>query len=228
MGATTALFGAAALTVLLYVVPGADIVGRPLVWFSTLMHELGHGLTALVMGGRFERLVMYADASGAATHAGAYSAFDRAVIAAGGLLGPPLAALALFLAARRDKSAHVALGVLALFLGIACVLWVRNVFGFAFVGVLAGLLALMAWKAPARAAQVTTAFLAIQLTLSTFSRSDYLFKDTAETGVGTFPSDTAQIAQALLLPYWFWGGLIAAISLAVLALGLWAFAKALR
>jgi hypothetical protein len=32
------------------------------------------------------------------------------------------------------------------------------------------------------------------------------------------PSDSAVIAQALWLPYWFWGGVVAVFSLAVTAL----------
>ena len=35
------------------------------------------------------------------------------------------------------------------------------------------------------------------------------------------PSDSAIIAQALWLPFWFWGALVAALSLALLVLGLW-------
>jgi hypothetical protein len=35
------------------------------------------------------------------------------------------------------------------------------------------------------------------------------------------PSDVAQIAEALWLPYWFWGGLLAVVSVAVLVGGLW-------
>ena len=33
-------------------------------------------------------------------------------------------------------------------------------------------------------------------------------------------SDSAVIAQALLLPYWFWGGLVALISMLLLLLGI--------
>jgi hypothetical protein len=36
----------------------------------------------------------------------------------------------------------------------------------------------------------------------------------------TQPSDSAVIAQALWLPYWFWGGVIAFFSLAMAALGI--------
>jgi membrane-associated phospholipid phosphatase len=66
-------------------------------------------------------------------------------------------------------------------------------------------------------------FLAVQLALSVFSRGDYLFTDVARTGEGTFPSDVANMSSALFLPYWFWGALCGAFSVAVLALGLRAY-----
>ena len=34
------------------------------------------------------------------------------------------------------------------------------------------------------------------------------------------PSDTARIAEALVLPYWFWGACCALLSLAILAAAL--------
>jgi hypothetical protein len=47
---------------------------------------------------------------------------------------------------------------------------------------------------------------------------DYLFSYSAgPLGI----SDTAQIQQALMLPYWFWGGLIALSSLLILVMSLW-------
>ena len=64
------------------------------------------------------------------------------------------------------------------------------------------------------------------MSLSVFSRGDYLFKPAAKTTAGLMPSDTAQIAAALFLPYWFWGALIGALSLAILGCGLWLIAQA--
>ncbi len=74
-------------------------------------------------------------------------------------------------------------------------------------------------------AQPLVAFLAVQLSLSAFSRADYLFTATAQTGAGTFPSDVAQMANSLLLPYWFWGATCGTFSILVLLAGLWLFLR---
>jgi len=228
MGATRALLISIAATLSLYYVPYVRALGRPLVLLSTLVHELGHGFTAMLLGGSFHRLMIWSDASGVAEHSGISSAFGRAFVAAGGPLGPPLVALALFWAARQDRSAHVALGVFGGLMLLVAVIWTRNVFGFGFVLALGLVLAAIAWRGSAQVAQVACAFLAVQLSLAAFARSDYLFTSVARTGAGNMPSDTAQIAQALWLPYWFWGALIAATSLLVLGAGLWLFAKSMR
>ena len=56
----------------------------------------------------------------------------------------------------------------------------------------------------------------------TSGSGDYLF--TESTGVG--PSDVDQMADALLLPYWFWGIVCGAISVAVLMMGMRSFLRA--
>lgn len=226
-----ALLVAAGLSLALYLVPlwipALAWLGWPLLLLSTLFHELGHGLAALLVGGGFEMLRIYPDGSGVATTLSDGSRTMLAAIAAGGPLAPPLVALLLFLAARRAASARIALWLLSGLLVLALLLWVRGLFGIGFVLALA-IAAVLATRMSARAAQVATCFLAIELSLAAFSRADYLFTSEARTGMGTMPSDTAQIANVLWLPYWFWGGAIALVSLLVLAIGLLAFARALR
>jgi hypothetical protein len=39
------------------------------------------------------------------------------------------------------------------------------------------------------------------------------------------PGDASQIAEALLLPYWVWGGLL---SLLVLAIGVWLYLRPMQ
>src|SRR5438045_690860 len=90
--AVFALLAAAALTLLLYVVPVLHALAWPVILISTLVHELGHGLAALVCGGRFDTLNMWSDASGAASFSGAFSAPAQAFIAASGPLAPPVTA----------------------------------------------------------------------------------------------------------------------------------------
>ena len=227
-GPLQALIGATALTLALYFVPHAYLLAWPLILISTVVHELGHGLTALLMGGRFVALYVWPDASGRALYVGDFGRIRHAVVAAGGLLGPSLLASALFAAGRHPLSAKRALGVAALVLLAVELIWVRNLFGALFVGVLVVIFGLLARRAAPLLAQISVVFLAVQLALSVFSRSDYLFMRTAVTAGGVGPSDTGQIAEALYLPYWFWGGLIALASLLLLWHGLRAFAAALR
>lgn len=230
--ALAALATATALSLLMVMLPlalpGLAWIAWPLQLLATLFHELGHGLAAVLCGGEFVRLEVYADGSGVASTLSSGSRLSRAVIASGGPLAPPLAALALFLAARQPQSARIALIVLAGTLLMALALWVRTPVGIALVvAVVAALAMLLRWGSPL-AIQAGACFLAIELSLAAFANADYLFTAHADTGAGRMPSDTAQIAEALFLPYWFWGGLIALVSLAVLAFGLSRFARSVR
>ena len=61
-----------------------------------MAHELGHGLTALLVGGDFESFKMYSDASGEALTM-TPSWWQAALVSVGGLLAPALAAAVSFL-----------------------------------------------------------------------------------------------------------------------------------
>ncbi len=217
------LFASVALTVVLYWVPYGNVVGYPLILFSTLIHELGHGTAAILVGGAFESLTIGTDGSGLARWSAHASRLDIAIIAAGGLLGPAVFAAFLFVFARHASGARRMLIVFGAILVVAEIFVIRGLFAFSFVAAVAGLLLLLGLKASARACHFAAVFLATQLSLSVFSRGDYLFTDVAHTTAGVFPSDTAQIAKALWLPYWVWGSLIGVLSVAVLLFGLWSF-----
>jgi hypothetical protein len=83
-------------------------------------------------------------------------------------------------------------------------------------------------KAARDVAQLIVLFIGVQLALSVFSRSDYLFTNIAHTAAGPAPSDVAHMADALFLPYWFWGLFCGAVSIAVLIGGLRAFIRDTR
>ncbi len=207
--------------IIIYQVPYGQYILYPLMLISTFVHEMGHGITALIVGGEFRQFVMYADGSGAATYALStpVSHLAAAATAAGGLLAPPFIAGILFFCTRSAKVARVALWIIVAILAISLILVVRNIFGFAFI-----LLLLLSCGAIAKwlSNKWAQGFLlvgAISLAMAAFSRSDYLFTPTAVTAMGDMPSDVAQIANHLWLPYWFWGALIAIFSLAILAAG---------
>ena len=77
---------AVAVTIALYFVPYGHHLAYPLVLVSTFVHEMGHGIAGVLVGGRFEEFVLYADASGRAQISGAASPLARAIVPAGGLM----------------------------------------------------------------------------------------------------------------------------------------------
>ncbi|MEM6296884.1 MAG: M50 family metallopeptidase [Myxococcota bacterium] len=229
--AKQALWASIGLTVLLWVIPGGRLIGYPLTLFSTLVHELGHGLTALLLGGEFKQMVVFSDASGVATHSGlSHDPADGpnvagALVSAGGLVGPAIVAGIAFAFARNAKLSRVGLAVGAVFLAVVDVLFMRNVFGVVFTALVAGGLGWLAWRRGPETAQIALVFLGIQMSLSVFSRADYLFTSEATTGAGVMPSDTAHMATALGGSFWMWGLACGAFSVLILALGVWLFSR---
>jgi len=226
--ARTALFMSVVITMALYWIPMGGALAYPLVLLSTLAHELGHGLAALMVGGGFESFVLYADGSGAAMTSGRHGRLARAFISAGGLCGPALAASGCFVVGQRGQASRTALLVIGCALVVALVLVIRNLFGWMFVASVASICLWCGLKAAKDVAQLMVLFVGVQLALSVFSRADYLFTDVARTGSGAGPSDVALMAEALFLPYWFWGLFCGSISIAILWMGLRRFAHATR
>lgn len=219
----TLLLASIAVTGLLYALPRSDLFAWPFVLLSTVAHEMGHGLAALLVGGSFHRLEMWSDGSGVAHWSGSLGRFRQATVAAGGLIGPAVAAAVGFAFGRRQRHAQLLLRIVVGLLLLAELLVVRGLFGMTFIALLTLALGYVAFRGSARAAQLTVIFLAVQLALSVFSRGDYLFTAFAATGRGRMPSDVGQMAEALILPFWFWGALCGALSASVLAFGLKAY-----
>lgn len=223
--ARTALLFSVLMTVGIYAFPLGDLIAYPLVLLSTLAHELGHGIAALMVGCSFEQFVLYSDGSGAALTSGDPGRLARAFISAGGLLGPAVAAYGCFMAGRNGRAARRALIAVGAMLAVALVLVIRNAFGWIFVAAVAGVCIYCGSRARRDTAQLVVLFVGIQLALSVFSRSDYLFTSVAITANGNGPSDVARMAEALFLPYWVWGLVCGAFSLWVLWQGLRSFLR---
>ncbi|MBL91027.1 MAG: peptidase M50 [Myxococcales bacterium] len=215
-----------AITVTLYhTPPWGPRLAYPLMLLSTLAHEMGHGLMGILVGGDFESFKMWSDGSGVARVTGYNGRIAAALVSAGGLCGPAVVAALFFALCNKDKWAKASLAAVGIALLVADLLLVRSFFGIFFVGALGALFLWVPLKGPQWASQFTLVFVAVQLALSVFSRADYLFTPVAETAGGSMPSDVAQMSNALFLPYWFWGALCGAFSIAVLFWGLRFFFK---
>ncbi|MBD2358019.1 M50 family metallopeptidase [Tolypothrix sp. FACHB-123] len=212
----TWLIAAAIATIVLWQVPAGDYILYPFTILATWFHEMGHGLMALMLGGQFLKLEIFGNGSGVATYriASSLGSIGPALVAAAGPMGPPIAGAALILASRSFKAASLSLKILGGVLLLSTLVWVRSLFGFIAIPVLALIILGIAFKAPRWVQGFSIQFLGVQACISTYHQLNYLFSYRAGY-LGL--SDTAQMQQYLLLPYWFWGGLMAIASLVILA-----------
>ncbi|MBW8877725.1 MAG: M50 family metallopeptidase [Acidobacteria bacterium] len=210
----------AAVTLALYMVPYGRLLARPLLLLSTLAHEMGHGLTALLLGGRFQRLEMWASGAGVSDlDLAGFGRVREGLTLAGGLVGPAVAAALCFTLGKTGRGARGCLVGLGILLLAAELLVVRNLFGFLFAGLLAAVCLFAGTRCSPERAQWMVVFLGVQLALSVFSRADYLFTRSAGNPSGVYPSDVMQMQRALFLPYWFWGFVCGAFAVLVLVYG---------
>ncbi|WP_375506612.1 M50 family metallopeptidase [uncultured Nostoc sp.] len=211
----TWLIAAAIATALLWQVPGGDYILYPFTILATWFHEMGHGLMALLLGGQFQKLQIFSNGSGVATYGiqSALGPIGPAIVAAAGPMGPPLGGAGLILASRSFRSATLCLKILGSFLLFSTLIWVRSWFGLVAIPLLGFIILGIALRAPRWAQGFAIQFLGVQACVSTYHQLDYLFSSSA----GPLElSDTAQMQRYLLLPYWFWGGLMAIASLVIL------------
>lgn len=222
------LIGSAVVTVVLWQFSWGNWILYPFSLLATWFHEMGHGLMALALGGEFLRLEIFPNGSGFAVHRGSlfFGALGRALVAAAGPMGPPIAGGLLILAGQRLKTTQVCLWILAGALVGSALIWVRSPFGIALLVALGIPIGAIARYAPGWIQVLSVQFLGVQACISSYHQLDYLFSPGAVIGGRSMLSDSAQIAQNLLLPYWFWGGLMALASVGILAQSLyWAYRK---
>lgn len=200
-------------------IPFGRTILYPFTLFATWVHEMGHGLAGLLVGGSFESLEIFYDASGLA-HGAVASGWPDAVRSAGGLLGPPIVGAMILAFSRGPRRASIVLWVLAAALLISVPIWVRTLVGWIVVPAVAVALGTLALRGGPTLRHVGAQTLGVLLGLDTVSRIDYLFTASAHVGGEELPSDVAHIASALGGHYLLYGLVLAAVSLGLVAIGL--------
>lgn len=200
----------ALLTIIAWQIPGGRYVFYPFTILGTWFHEMGHGITALILGGNFIKLIIFADASGLAYHSGILflGGFGQALVAMGGPLGPVLAGSLFLIATKKENLNKLILFVLGVFQILSVAIWVRSwigaililLFGFSSIAI--------SLTKSVKAQKYFLQFLGIQAYMSVFLSIGYLFSSGGMISGNSFKSDTSVIENYLLLPYWFWGGTI--------------------
>lgn len=210
-----AFWAAAALAVVLPRIPYGRNILYPFQLLGVWAHEMGHALLAVITPADFIELELYRGLGGVVRHAGA-GRFAGVLISASGLLAPAFfGALIIIFSARRKTSRYV-LPVISVMVGLSVLFFIRNLFGSLAMAAIAAVLIPIAFMAPDIVRVFISQMIGIQFCLFSWGSWDYLFTEKIEIDGRPVFSDTGQIQEALFLPYWFWGGLLGGLSVAML------------
>ncbi|PHS10872.1 MAG: hypothetical protein COA88_00880 [Kordia sp.] len=206
----------AIVVIAIWQLPYLGWVQYPFILLGTWFHEMGHGLTALMVGGTFEHLEIYENGGGVAylNMRGSYLPYNiaQACTAAGGLLGPVVTGGVLIASAKYHKSSMIVLRALIALMMLSLLLWVRSFWGVAVLsGYIAVLIGITLFKSR-RLEVITILFLGVQSVLSTYLQLDYLFTKQFERNGAIQISDTQAIAKHTFGFYWLWAMVIIVIS----------------
>ena len=200
-------------------IPRGGTIIYPFRLYATFAHEMGHGVGALITGNSFLELELYRSLGGVAFTRGA-DGFSQVVVSSLGLIGPAVVGAIVMVAGSRPRTAPFVLSALAGLTALSTLIWVRNAFGFFSMLAISALLVVAAKFGNAVFRVGLAQLIAVQLGLASWSNREYLFTQGFSRDGRRLDSDTQQIANEWILPYWFWGALLGGLSIIVL---LWAF-----
>ncbi len=208
------LIATALFTGILWQIPSGKIIIYPLTLLSTWYHEMSHGLMVVLLGGNFNKLEIFADGSGLARYEYRGSLFlgpiGKVLVSAAGPMGPPIIGASFILASSNWQTSKQILIILGSFMLISVLIWVRTGIGVLVISLLGLIILGIGLEASPEIQIFTTQFLGVQACISTLRDFNYVFRY-----YGGY-SDTAKIAEVLLLPHWFWGILITIASISLL------------
>jgi hypothetical protein len=224
---TLTLIGLAGVTTLLMAfIPWLHWLDSPFRLLLTIVHELGHGLAALLTGGRFISFVVYPNGAGLATTTGGW----RLVVIPAGYLGVAVFGAVLILLGRSHRWARVAMAIIG---GLMALLSLRyGIAGMFTLSFLSGILttvsgvifgAFFLWVA-IKAAPGWIIFLlhlvAIQAGLTAFS--DLFTVIGLSTRFFYAPANDAKsMAELTFIPAFVWAVLWAVIALVLIGGAIW-------
>lgn len=208
------ILGLAIASLVLWRVPFIAWVFYPFHLFGTFIHELSHGIAAILTGGSFLKFVVRPNFSGVATTSGG---IDWIIVSAG-YVGSAIFGGLLIIISAWGISARAVLFGLGIALGILCVLFVRSLFGIVAGLLFSAVLIAAGTRLSGFWASQVLLFIAIQSILDALDSVFDLVK--LSTHHRYVLTDAQIMAQKTFLPAVFWAVLWSGISLAVLVTSL--------
>lgn len=186
----------------------------PIKLLVVTMHESGHALAAMLVGGHVQRLVIAADESGACVSALPEGFFREVLVYSAGYLGSTLAGAGLLVLTFRYRLKRVVLGAMAAWIGAVALILAGNPFTFFFCAGTAAVLGLCAWKLKDGIVEWLDLFLA------SFTGLYAIFdlRDDLWTGAVRAQSDAGLLANVTGIPALIWALVWSALAILILVL----------
>jgi hypothetical protein len=200
---------AAAVSLAVSFTPWAPLILYPFKLFTTWVHECGHALMTVMVGGEVASITIEPDTSGLTLSAIPDTRIARGLVASAGYLGAAIVGCLLIAATRIERRAHVILMGVGAFMLLTLVIWMRNLFGAAVVLGWGAALILLSRRL-GNAPRFVLSLLAIQVALNALFDIRVLYLVRGQ-------SDAATMARLFALPAWFWATTWIVMSVAMLA-----------
>jgi len=209
------LWLAAALCLGVSFTPWGPLVLYPFTLFTTWVHECGHAVMVVLLGGSVSAITIRPDTSGLTQSLMPAGRIARGVVASSGYLGASIVGCLLMAASRVEKRARPILWAIGAFMLFTLVFWMRNLFGALVVLAWGVTLLALARKGSGRAPRFFLSVLAIQVALNAVYGIRELFLVRGH-------SDAETMAQLFVAPAWVWATVWMTMSVAMLGWTLWA------
>jgi hypothetical protein len=208
------LWLAAVLCLGISLTPWGPLLLYPFTLFTTWVHECGHAVMAVLLGGSVSSITIQPDTSGLTQSLMPSGRVARGLVASSGYLGASVVGCLLMAATRVEKRARPILRVIGAFMLFTVVIWMRNLFGALVVLAWGVTLLALAREASGQVSRFVLSVLAIQVALNAVYNIRVLFLVNGS-------SDAETMARLFLVPAWLWAAAWMVISVAMLGGTLW-------
>lgn len=192
-------------------------VFKPLKLLVVMMHESGHALATLLVGGSVDHISIRTDQSGQCLSLLPPSIFGQIFVYSSGYVGSAVAGGALLLATLRFNLRRWVLGATCVWLVVMGLLYAGDPFTLLFCLGTAGVMAAGAKWLPTGAVDVVNLFIAAFSGLYVvFDLRDDLWDSAVRAR-----SDAALLSDLTIVPAFLWAGIWTLLAFGILALAVW-------
>jgi len=206
--------------IILINIPFIKYILYPFSLFSTYVHEFCHGFSALLVGGRVQKLLIFPDTSGLAYTSLPSGNGRRAFVAASGYQGTAIVGCLLLIFRRTKRGPRTGTMTLAIVMLLSTAIWIRNAFGFIMIALLGIILAVCAWKLPSARIRDVYTCVAVTTTLNAITNVYDLFGSVQYVDGQPSQTDAHTLADTIGGPSWIWALLWLLFAIVMAGVGL--------